>query len=106
MGRSRGRHRPRGPAAGDRAPERLPDAARRHPGRRPRALRAGRRPQRGDRRLRARPVGDPPAARGPRHEPGAVRGARGVLMRLIAETARHAGHAGTLRGTLDGRTST
>ncbi|GAA4533405.1 DinB family protein [Amycolatopsis samaneae] len=46
-----------------------------------------------------------PLPEAPWHEPGAVYSIRRVLLRVIAETTRHAGHADILRESIDGRKS-
>ncbi|MFF2042405.1 DinB family protein [Kitasatospora sp. NPDC058170] len=48
---------------------------------------------------------DAPLPVAPWFPPGARRSARWVLLHLIEETARHAGHADVIRESLDGRTA-
>ena len=98
-GRVRGRPRLQQAGGG------LPDAARRHAGEHPAALRAGGRPHR--RLVRSLPSLDhaqplPPA---PWFPPNATWSARRVFIHIVAETAQHAGHADILREAIDGAKS-
>ena len=83
--------------------ERVQDAARRDPGRRP--GRYERVAARTDALVESLPDLDlshplPPA---PWFPPGATRSARRVFLHIVAETAQHSGHADIIRETIDGQ---